>query len=440
MKSNVIHSDAQSFPGWVIGLLPPPTMKKISAHLIGTRFLALALLFSLLTSSLLASEFTLIPLGTTNRITLPGGSPNWRYRLGTNEASTPIAAWRTNDFAEDGTWSTGGLPLGYATAINDPNAYEGTLVTTVPSATTSVFVRKTFVVTNRLSFSMITVSGFADDGVVVWINGQEMTPRFQCCTGGTDANVPTFDALASTTLESLPFTYTVSNNGSGPLIDGTNVICLQLFNANNTSSDLVLDAKLTGTIDDVAPVITTLLPARGAAVLSLFQLEVLFSEAVSGVDASDLLVNGVPATNLTFGVPNQFIFRFQQPPTGAVVFAFAPSHGIVDQAVVPNAFAGDTWTNTLDPNLAAFDVRINEFMADNANGIRDEDASREDWIELYNAGAAAVSLAGWFLTDDAANLTKWRIPPGVQVGANGYVFIWASGKNRTNVGGLHTNF
>ena len=141
--------------------------------------LAVALLLTGLAGRLSASEATLIALGTTNRVASPQGSPNWHYRLGSSEASSPVTAWRTNDFVEDGTWSVGSLPLGYATAINDPNNYEGTLVTTVPATTTCVYLRRTFVLTNRLVYSALTVSGFADDGVVVWINGRELAAEAQ---------------------------------------------------------------------------------------------------------------------------------------------------------------------------------------------------------------------------------------------------------------------
>src|SRR5687768_11191523 len=106
------------------------------------------LLFSVLTHLASADDVVLIPGGFTN---LPAGSPNWRYRLGTNEASSPVEAWRSNAFLEDATWSTGTLPLGYVTgAPNDPNGYEAALITTVPTSTAgnylSVFLRKTFVV------------------------------------------------------------------------------------------------------------------------------------------------------------------------------------------------------------------------------------------------------------------------------------------------------
>ena len=55
-------------------------------------------------------------------------------------------------------------------------------------------------------------------------------------------------------------------------------------------------------------------------------------------------------------------------------------------------------------------VRINEFMAVNDSGLDDEDRDEEDWIEIYNAGADAVEMAGWYLTDNINSLTKWEFP------------------------------
>jgi CheY-like chemotaxis protein len=44
-------------------------------------------------------------------------------------------------------------------------------------------------------------------------------------------------------------------------------------------------------------------------------------------------------------------------------------------------------------DLMAADVYITEFVADNADGLEDVDGERSDWIELFNAGDAATSLA-----------------------------------------------
>ena len=85
-------------------------------------------------------------------------------------------------------------------------------------------------------------------------------------------------------------------------------------------------------------------------------------------------------------------------------------------------------------------IIVSEFLADNVTGLKDEDDSRQDWIELYNTGAETVSLSGWWLSDDATNKAKWMFP-NVSIAPGGTVFVWASGKNRRVVGQpLHTNF
>lgn len=82
---------------------------------------------------------------------------------------------------------------------------------------------------------------------------------------------------------------------------------------------------------------------------------------------------------------------------------------------------------------------ITEFVAVNDTGLRDEDNETEDWIEIYNNSAAVVNLGGWFLTDNADNLTKWRFP-STNLPPFGYLVVFASDKNRTNGANLHTNF
>ena len=195
-------------------------MKKLFAFTVGSKLLLAALLWSLSPLALSASDLVLIPGGFTN---LPAGSPGWSYRLGTSEASSPVAAWRTNTFVQDASWGAGTLPLGYpSNPPNDPNGYEASLITTLPTSTAgnylSVFLRKTFVVSNRLDYTSIRLGVMVDDGLVAWINGREVM-RFQCCIGGGDLNVPTYDSMAAIAIESTPNTNTVANDSSGPLVD-----------------------------------------------------------------------------------------------------------------------------------------------------------------------------------------------------------------------------
>jgi hypothetical protein len=85
-------------------------------------------------------------------------------------------------------------------------------------------------------------------------------------------------------------------------------------------------------------------------------------------------------------------------------------------------------------------VVISEFMASNARTLADADGDYSDWIELHNSSDAVVNLGGWFLTDDAGMLRKWRLPD-VQLAANGFLIVFASGKDRSVSGQeLHANF
>ena len=85
-------------------------------------------------------------------------------------------------------------------------------------------------------------------------------------------------------------------------------------------------------------------------------------------------------------------------------------------------------------------VLINEFLALNSEGLKDEDGDNSDWIELYNPGETTVDLTGWYLTDDENDLHKWSFP-SVSIGAGEYMVIFASGKDRKNEKSkLHTSF
>lgn len=85
-------------------------------------------------------------------------------------------------------------------------------------------------------------------------------------------------------------------------------------------------------------------------------------------------------------------------------------------------------------------LRLNEFLASNVDGLLDEDGDDSDWIEIHNAGSAPVDLSGWYVTDDANDLTRWAFP-GVTLEAGAYLVLFASDKDRRTAGSeLHTSF
>lgn len=85
-------------------------------------------------------------------------------------------------------------------------------------------------------------------------------------------------------------------------------------------------------------------------------------------------------------------------------------------------------------------MEISEILANNQGGVQDEDTQSPGWIELHNISGAAVNLTGWHLTDNPLLPAKW-VFPDVSVPANGYLVVFASGKDRALAGRLlHTNF
>ena len=98
------------------------------------------------------------------------------------------------------------------------------------------------------------------------------------------------------------------------------------------------------------------------------------------------------------------------------------------------------------PLPAAFNVHINEFMANSSPKANDPtapldmDGDSNDWIELKNNEVTAVNLQGYQLSDDPAMPAKYTLP-SLSIPAGGYAIVYASGKNR-RVNGVqpHTNF
>jgi len=96
-------------------------------------------------------------------------------------------------------------------------------------------------------------------------------------------------------------------------------------------------------------------------------------------------------------------------------------------------------TSTATPILTGGPV-INEFVADNNESLEDEDLDAPDWLEIYNGQSASQNLDGYYLTNDPAQKTMWRVP-AVSMEAYEYLTIFASGKDRSATNApLHTNF
>ena len=371
---------------------------------------------------------------------LVGRDSSWHYFKGISEASSPDpSSWRTMDFS-DGTWALGTAAFFYERDPASGTAYTGnTSLPDMYGGYSCLFLRSQFVISNPDDIGTLQIAGLSDDGFIAWINGVEVG-RFNMPAG----NIP-FDGTASGALaEPIPWwTNTIPNPGS-LLVPGTNILALQAFNSSVIgSSDFVINPALYYTPNTNRPFVTYTYPVSNAIVRPFSTLEVGFNTPVSGVDASDLRLNGQPATSVTVLSPSQFTFGFPATSTGVVQITWAPTHGIRDVTARSNSFSGQGWTYTCSSNAPMPLVMISEFMAANSGSLPgsviDNLGSTPDWIEIYNGHTTPVSLTGWALTDDATKLGKWKFPT-TQLPAKSYLVIYASGRDTNSAGQLHTNF
>lgn len=164
--------------------------------------------------------------------TLINFGDDWKYLdNGSNQGS----AWQAPAF-DDGSWSVGPAELGYG------DGDESTVVSYGGNANnkyTTTYFRKTFNITDLNEITSLSLNVIRDDGVVVYINGTEVA------TDNMPAGVPAYNTFAVTAVgnadETTPVSFTLSPS---LFIEGTNVIAVEIHQANLTSSDVSFDLEL----------------------------------------------------------------------------------------------------------------------------------------------------------------------------------------------------
>lgn len=270
--------------------------------------------FALLVSLALcgaAQEQTLIPFGAA-----------WRWSKGTNEVSNPSTAWCAPGF-NDTAWLTGTMPFHYGYT----NVPGGTPLPDMRNGYTTLYLRRSFVVSNPAGVTSLVLRQVIDDGFILWINGLE-AQRYNVYDGEQPYNATTPATIGTTPVA----VSTTLHNPAAFLVPGTNVIAVQGITRSLTSSDFHLDLELTATLINLdPPAIASVHPPAGATVASLSQVVVYFTKPVVDVNAEDLLVNGQPAGAVSGGSgTNTYTFFFTEPPPGPVQMLFDVNHGITD--------------------------------------------------------------------------------------------------------------
>ena len=195
-------------------------IRKISVY---NHALRLAFILAVLTIPARAADTTLVPTGGV-----------WKYL---DNGSNQGTAWRATGF-DDSVWPSGGAQLGYG---------DGDEVTTLGFGPDSnnkfitTYFRRAFSVTNAAAFNALTLRLMRDDGAVVYINGVEVW-RTNMPTGTVSSSTPASVAIGGAD-ES---TFIQTTLSPSLLVNGANVLAVELHQSGGTSSDISFDLQLIG--------------------------------------------------------------------------------------------------------------------------------------------------------------------------------------------------
>lgn len=160
------------------------------------------------------------------------GSDGWRYFKGTAEPSDDPQAWRQIDF-DDSHWLGGVLPIGFSRTV--PVA---TQLDDMRNNYSTLYLRKEFQIEDVLDFDELTIRAFFDDGINIWINGVPVASQF------APAQNASFDSLSTGRNRANQAVYFQLSEATNYLVEGRNVIAVQLFNDRLRGSDAVFDLSL----------------------------------------------------------------------------------------------------------------------------------------------------------------------------------------------------
>lgn len=74
---------------------------------------------------------------------------------------------------------------------------------------------------------------------------------------------------------------------------------------------------------------------------------------------------------------------------------------------------------------SAKSIVINEIMASNVGVVMSPAYNFDGWVEFYNPTGTDINLSGMYLSDDANNLKRWKMPSDIgTIPAKGFLVVW----------------
>jgi hypothetical protein len=396
----------------------------------------------------------------------------WKYDgTGTNWGTI----WKETSF-NDSAWASGRGLLGFS---GSPGSIPEPILTSVPvsNTKTTFYFRTTFVMPTNAASAQLT--HIIDDGAVLYLNGQELSPRVNM--PGTTITVHTFaqGAIVNATYGG-PISIPINQ-----FLPGTNWLAAEVHQATTGSSDIIFGSRLEVTtnftassglvINEVLANNQSLTEPDGTTPDSVE----IYNGTSGTIDLSDLSVSDdvanprryvfpagaiVPAkgyfrvrfdsdspasaTNAGFGLnaKGDSAYLFNTLAAGGGLLDYinfgvqaadfsvgrVPSGGTNWALCVPTANASNVVATLGDP----LQLKVNEWMANPG-------PNADDYFEIFNPNAQPVALADLWLTDDLstpATRMKSQIPKLSFIGIDGFGYQEFKADSKPQNGPDHVNF
>jgi hypothetical protein len=172
----------------------------------------------------------------------------WKFLdTGTAQSDSEIVVGNANydssdwkhPFFNDTSWVTGRALLGYGTingrTINTDLNFQTPRLPTI-------YFRKSFTVTDADSFTQLNLNFVRDDGAIVYLNGKEIG---RSNMSGGNQRYEDY-AISATSNEGGLVNLGTLTLAAGDLLEGTNVLAVEVHQNSSSSSDTGLDVQLSG--------------------------------------------------------------------------------------------------------------------------------------------------------------------------------------------------
>ena len=150
----------------------------------------------------------------------------------------PPVDWIERIFDDDG-WQMGSTPIGYGEG--PPKISLGTTVTDMSGLYFTLYVRMKFQIDDPQLVSTLRLIARYDDGFVAYVNGQEMYRASMPAGTATKDTAATSHEFDTAPAQKLVMTEDLAGLN---LVAGQNVLAIETHNTSLTSSDLIMEPRL----------------------------------------------------------------------------------------------------------------------------------------------------------------------------------------------------